>query len=198
MTNHCLGESAQPERIHFSTKVTTRCLVIPGSAQDCILQFPLSSPSLFAFPWDFFIPDLVYLYGYWKTQLIFTGQLSTSSFSPHSCLSTCSRLGMSKPNFPAKRLSCSFRQFQFQVDENGCLPISSSPMPRPHQYLQASFLPVKGQFNSTPSSKLSQLNPCSSPPHVFKHPPSLSLLFLAKGTKYFWVSLQIPEPDLYD
>ena len=53
MTNHCLGEPAQPGIIHFSTKVTAWCLLIPSSTQDCILQFPLSSPSLFAFPWDY-------------------------------------------------------------------------------------------------------------------------------------------------
>lgn len=200
MTNHFLGEPAQPEIIYLSTKATTWCLVIPVATHDCSLQFCHSSHSLFAFLVIFFIPDLfaccllVCLYGYWKTQLIFTGELSSSSFSLHSCLSACSRLGISKPSFPAEHFSCSLRQFQFQGNENGCLS-TSSPMPIPHQYLPVylSFL-SKASSILLPSPSSHNLTPVLLLP---MYPLDLSLPFLAKGTKYFRVSLKIPEPDLY-
>lgn len=89
------------------------------------------------------------------------------------------------------QLSFSWNFRQFQVDGNDCLSVSSSPVPRPHQYLPGSFLPVRVQFSITPCSSLSQLNSSSSLHRVFKHPPSLSLLFLAKGAKYFEMCLHV-------
>lgn len=56
---------------------------------------------------------------------------------------------------------------------------------------EMTFLPVKGQFRTIPSSSLPQFSPSSSPHHIFKHPPSLSLPFLTKGTKYFEMHLQV-------
>lgn len=94
--------------------------------------------------------------------MTFCGQLS--SFSPHFCLSTCSRPGMSKPSFPNKHFNYIFRHFQFQVDDIDCVSISCSPVPRAHQYLPMSLsflskassilLPALSSYNLTSVSLL--------------------------------------------